>query len=401
MTKVLTQRGVETAQPKAIRYGKPDGLVPGLQLIVQPSGAKTYRLLVRIHGKQVNLTIGDASLMTLAEARAKRGILAAIANGEDPREAKREAINSASETVEVAARRFIERHAMAHNRTWKESQQRLEREILPKWGRRPLAAITQADAVALLDAIVDRGGAGISANRTLAHGRKLFNWCRERGMIATSPFDHVRPPVPEVKRDRVHTIAELRLILQAADRVGYPLGPFVKLALLLGQRREEVAALKWSEIDAELTMWVLPAARAKNNVAHVIPLPAPARSILAALPRIAGSDFVFTSTGKTSISGYSKAKAALDGAITDLNGGEPIPPWRLHDLRRSMASHMARLGVALPIIEKLLNHVSGSFGGIVGVYQRHSFEAEKRQALELWAQHLLTLDTGSVVALRA
>ena len=110
---------------------------------------------------------------------------------------------------------------------------------------------------------------------------------------------------------------------------------------------------------------------------------------------------MFTSTGKTSISGYSRAKAALDKVITGLNGDVEIPPWRLHDLRRSMASHMARLGVNLPVVEKLLNHTSGSFAGVAGVYQRHDFADEKRQGMEAWTQHLLALGTGPVLALRA
>jgi integrase len=381
VTKVLTQRAVEAAKPpKKGRTTRADGIVPGMRFIVHAGGKKSARLLARIHGKQENLEVGDLSLITLADARAKaKGMLAMINNGEDPRTAKREAIKAASETVEVAARRFIERHAKAHNRTWKETEQRIEREILPHWGKRPLASIEQSDVVALLDAIVDRGGAGISANRTLAQGRKFFNWCRERGLIKVSPFDHVRPPVPEVKRDRVHTIPELALILLATDQLGYPFGPFIKAAVLLGQRREEIAGMRWSELDVELTLWTLPAARAKNGVQHHVPIVPQVRSILVGLPHIGNSDFVFTSTGNTSISGYSKAKAALDSAITELNGGVPIPPWRLHDLRRSMASHMARLGVQLPVVEKLLNHVSGTFGGVAGIYQRHSFSDKKRQ----------------------
>ena len=393
MTKVLTQRSIDAAKPPPKgRTAKADEIVPGMRFIVHAGGKKSSRLLARINGKQENLDVGDLSLMTLADARAKaKGMLAMIANGEDPRTAKREAIKAASESVEIAARRFIERHAKVHNRTWRETEQRIEREILPHWGKRPLASIEQADVVALLDAIVDRGGAGISANRTLAHGRKFFNWCRERGLIKVSPFDHVRPPVPEVKRDRVHTLPELALILRATDQLGYPFGPFITLALLLGQRREEIAGMRWSELDADLTLWTLPAARAKNTVQHQVPIVPQVRSILAGLPRIAGSDFVFTSTGKTSISGYSRAKAALDKVITGLNGDVEIPPWRLHDLRRSMASHMARLGVNLPVVEKLLNHTSGSFAGVAGVYQRHDFADEKRQALEVWGRHVLAL----------
>ena len=281
VTKVLTQRSIDAAKPpQQGRTTKADGIVPGMRFIVHAGGKKSSRLLARINGKQENLDVGDLSLMTLADARTKaKRMLAMIANGEDPRTAKREAIKAASETVEIAARRFIERHAKVHNRTWRETEQRIEREILPHWGKRPLASIEQADVVALLDAIVDRGGAGISANRTLAHGRKFFNWCRERGLIKASPFNHVRPPVPEVKRDRVDTLPELALILRATDQLGYPFGPCIKLALLLGQRREEIAGMRWSELDANLRLWTLPAARAKNAVQHQVPIVPQVRSI--------------------------------------------------------------------------------------------------------------------------
>ena len=160
--------------------------------------------------------------------------------------------------------------------------------------------------------------------------------------------------------------------------------------------------MMWSELDAGLTTWTIPKERTKNGIAHQVPISPWVRSILTNLPRFDGSPFVLSTNGKTSISGYSKAKAALDRAITEANGGESIPPWRMHDLRRSMASHLARLQVQLPVVEKLLNHTSGSFAGVAGVYQRHDFTDEKRVALEVWATHLLVLDQGSpkVVALR-
>jgi integrase len=361
-----------------------------MQFIVHAGGKKSFRLLARIHGTQANLEVGDASLMTLGEARAKaKAKLAAIANGEDPREAKRKATRAASETVEVVAKDFVERHAKAHNktRTWQETERLIARNILPAWGRRPIAAIDPRDVTELLDAIVDRD-APYAANRVFAAGRKMFHWARERHLIETSPFERVRAPTKEISRDRVHTLSELALIRQAADRLGYPFGTFTMLALLLGQRREEIAGMRWSELDPDLTMWMIPRERTKNGIQHQVPLSPWARSLLSGVPRLNDSPYVLTSSGTASISGFSKAKAALDAAITHLNGGTPLAPWRLHDLRRSMASHMARLGVQLPVVEKLLNHVSGSFSGVQGVYQRHSFSDEKRQALELWAQHL-------------
>ena len=396
--KVLTQREVETAKPKLKRYPLRDGIVPGMRLIVYPTGKKGYWLWTRVLGKLIPIEIGDASLMTLGDARAKaRGLLAAIANGEDPREAKRVAVQAAAETVEAVARLFIERYAKARNRTWQETERLIARNILPAWGRRPIASIDGRDVNSLLDAIVDRD-APIAANRVFSAGRKMFKWARGRKLIASSPFEGIDTPAPEVRRDRTPADSELALILRGAGSLGYPFGPFITLLVLTGQRRDEVAGMHWSELNFDLTLWTLPRERTKNDIEHQVPLTPWAQSILAALPRFEGSDLVLTSTGATSISGYSKCKIALDAAIAKLNGGEPIPPWRIHDLRRAMASGMAKLGVQLPVVEKLLNHISGSFAGVQGIYQRHDFADEKRKALEIWARHLRSLENGDEAA---
>jgi integrase len=391
VAKILTQRSVDAGRPKAKRYGKPDGLVPGHRLIVHPSGQKTYALFTRFNGELINLKVGSAAVMTLGEARTEaRRLLTMIARGEDPRAVKREA-QSVTETFEVVTRRFIERHAKIHNRSWRQTERLIEREMLPRWRHRSIDSITRHDVVALLDTITDRGALTM-ANRTLATARKLFNWCCERGTLAASPCDRVSAPGPEVKRDRVHTDTELALIWRAADSLDYPFGSFIKLAILLGQRREEIAAMRWSELDPTLTLWMLPATRTKTNVQHQVPIAPAVRAFLKSLPRIEGeAGYVFTVTGKTPISGFSKAKANLDIAIAALNDGTPIPPWRLHDFRRTLASGMARLGVALPVIEKVLAHRSGSFSGIVSVYQHYNFREEMQQALQRWASHVLTL----------
>ena len=406
MAKIISQRTVESAKPpKEGRATRADGIVPGMQFITHAGGKKSFRLLARIHGKQVNLEIGDASMLSLADARAKaKGILGAIANGEDPRETKRAAVKTAAKTVEVVAADFIKRHAKVHNkpRTWAETERLIAGNVTRAWGKRPITSIDQHDVVDLLDAVTDRGSP-IAANRVLAAGRKMFNWAIERSLIKTSPFDRVKAPTKEVSRDRVLNDSELALVLQAADTLGPVFSAFIKILTLTGQRREEVAGLMWAELDPDLTIWTIPRERTKNGIVHPIPIVPWVRKILTDVPRIKDSPFVLTTNGTASISGYSKCKAALDVAIAELNGGKPLAPWRMHDVRRSMASHMARLGVRLEVVEKLLNHTGGSFSGIVAVYQRHDFLDEKRQALEIWAQHLLALDLGSsgMIALRA
>ena len=238
-------------------------------------------------------------MLTLAEAReeAKRQ-LALIAKGDDPRAAKQEAVRATAESVEVVARRFVERHVKVNTRRWYETERQIERDILPHWAKRPITSITKRDVVALLDAIVDRGSP-IMANRTLATLRRMFNWAIDRGTIETSPCDRVKAPAPEGSRDRVHTDSELALIWRASSAVNYPIGSIVRLLILTGQRRGEVGGMCWSEFNPDLTVWTLPAARAKNGVQHQVPITPWVRAILADLPHIDGSDFVFTTNGRS------------------------------------------------------------------------------------------------------
>jgi integrase len=398
MTKHLTQAGLDAAKPKRSRYDMPDGLVPGLQFAIHPTGRKTSRLLSRVHGKLKSFPIGDVALMTLAEARAKaRRILVAIGDGEDPSETKRIAVRASSETVKTVAEDFIARYAKPKNRTWAEAERLIARNILPVWGKRPIASIDGRDVNALMDSIVDRGSR-VAANRVHTAGSKMFKWARSRHLIASSPFESVEKPTQEKARDRTPSDSELALILCAADTLGYPFGPYFRLLAFTGQRREEIAGLRRSELSSDLALWTLPRERAKNDIQHTVPLAPQVREMIAALPRFEGPDLLFTTNGRTAISGFSKAKNQLDAAIAELNGGGPIPPWRIHDLRRAMASGMAKMGVQMPVVEKILNHVSGSFAGVAGIYQRHDFADEKKLALELWARHLATIVDGAPAA---
>jgi integrase len=240
----------------------------------------------------------------------------------------------------------------------------------------------------LLDGIVDR--APIVANKSFAALRRMCAWAVERGIVDSSPCAGIRAPAPERSRDRVLSDDELRAAWKASEVLGWPFGPMVQLLILTGQRRDEIAEMRWGEIDLAAEIWILPRERSKNDQAHIVPLSETAVAILSSLTRITGKDgFVFTTNGATAVSGFSRAKRRLDALLP-----EGTPPWVIHDLRRTAASGMARLGINLPVIEKVLNHVSGSFGGIVGVYQRHGFEAEKRHALDSWARHVEALTSG-------
>jgi integrase len=397
----LTARSVEAMKPRPVRQEIPDSFLPGLYLIAQPSGAKGWAVRYRHQGVPRKLTLGGYPALGLKDARELGAkALRAVAEGRDPAREKIAARAAKADSVDRVVEEFLERHVRRSNRprTAQETERLLRRHVLPRWRGRMVHEITRRDVLEILDRVVD-GGAPIAANRVLAAVRKLLNWAVARDILQSSPCAGVKPPAAERARDRVLSDDELRLVWQAADKMGGTFGPLVKLLALTGQRRDEVAGLRHGELDLDARLWTLPPARTKNNQPHEVPLSAAALAVLESAPRVTGSPFVFTTNGGASpASGYSKGKRRLD-ALLPAN----MPPWRLHDLRRTCASGMARLGINLPVIEKVLNHASGSFAGIVGVYQRHSFADEKREALEAWGRHVESLVSGKsakVVRLR-
>lgn len=421
MTKVLTARSIEQAKPDPARRREiPDGLLAGLYLIVQPSGVKSWAVRYRHGGKPRKFTLGGFPALDLGEARDEgRAALQKVAKGEDPATAKRAVRQEAIEgrdLFKVVAAEFLKRHCTG-KRSKPEIERMLNHDVLPYWGERRIQDITRRDVIELLDKLQDRG-VGSMTNRVFSIIRKLFNWCISRDLLAVSPCAGVRPPVPEVRRDRVLSDDELRWFWKATDKLGLPFGPLFKMLALTGQRLSEVAEMAPGEVKAKERLWTIPKARVKNNSEHDVPLSDAALAIIDAIPKVvgdAGHVYVFTTTGNSPVSGWSRAKNNLDKAMLDIArqeaeeaGDDPaavtIPEWRLHDLRRTAASGMARLGINLPVIEKVLNHTSGSFAGIVGVYQRHQFSDEKRAALDAWARFVASVvdkPGGNVVPLRA
>jgi integrase len=282
----------------------------------------------------------------------------------------------------------------------------LKRNVVERWKGGRLSTITKPQVHDLLDSIVDRG-APIAANRVHTQLNVMGRWAVERGIVTTNPFAGIKAPSSERgrARERVLSDVELRLVWKAAEAIGWPFGSIVKLLALTGARRDEVAQMEWREIDFDCALWTLPAARSKNRREHAIPLSDAALEILRSLPRIERSGFVFTTTnGRVPVSGFNKAKDRFDDAIDELRtqpGGEesePIEPWVFHDLRRTVATNLQKLGVRLEVTESVLNHVSGSRAGIVGVYQKHDYATEKRQALDAWARRLEAAVAGAAMS---
>ncbi|MGM0583390.1 MAG: tyrosine-type recombinase/integrase [Pseudomonadota bacterium] len=423
--RALTAAAVERLKPPQTgQVDHFDAGYPGLALRISYGGRRAWVFVYRLHGKQRRMSLGTYPALGLKDAReAWREARAKVERGLDPGAERLEAKRKPPETVQAAAEEFIARYCRPRLRTADEIARMFELHVYPEIGRRPIETITRRDILRMLDRAEARG-AGVRVNRILAVVRRFFNWAVERGMIETTPVDRIKAPAKEVARDRVLSDDELRAFLRACDAVGGRFGPLFRLLLLTAQRREEVSAAQWSEIDLQATEWSLPGERVKNGRAHVVPLSEQALEIIRALPRQSKDPFLFPAAfarrkdgpfPPRPVSGFGQAKKRLDAAMllelrkmAEERGEDPddvtLPPWRLHDLRRTAASGMARLGVAVHVVERLLNHVSGTISGIAAVYNRHSYREEMRAAAQAWANFLDGLSderAENVVALRS
>lgn len=361
-----------------------DSAYPGLALRVSASGVRSWVYFGRVHGKLRRVTLGRSPAMNLAEARRKAGETAEnMRQGVNPTTAKRIAAGSNRDTAEAVIAEWLTRD-QGQNRSKAEVERVFARNILPEWRGRKITTITRRDALDITDAVADRGAVTM-ARRLHAHLHRLFRWCVGRGIIEANPMADAPKPGAIVSRNRVLTEAELAVLWRAAGALPYPFGPIFKLLMLTAARREEIGALRWAEVNDNQIQ--LAGDRSKNGEPRAIPLSPPAMSLLAAVPRMARSPYVFTTTGNTPVSGWSRAKEVLNRTAAEINGG-PLAPWRIHDIRRSAATGLQRLGVGLQTIETVLGHIGGSRAGVVGTYQRHAFEAESRAALQMWAREI-------------
>lgn len=403
MAKVaITKRVLDAARPGDKPIFLWDETLAGFGVKVTPAGAKVFVAQYRTGGRGTptkRVTIGRHGALTVDQAKKRaRELLGQVAAGADPAAERRQAKEAAAQAQTVAdvAAEWLRRD-QASNRRVADVERFLRVEVLPVWGARPISDIRKRDVIELLDAIVDRG-APISANRVLAIVRRLMNWAAGRDVIDANPAQFVEAPATETKRDRVLDNGELLEVWNATGEMGYPFGSAVQLLILTGLRRDEIFRLSWSEIDLDAAVIRLPASRVKNAEGRTVPLSAQAVELLAGLPRIGDAGWTFTTSGAAPVSGYSKMKARLDKIINDARqaeGREAMAPWRLHDIRRSVATGLQALGQPLQVIETVLGHVSGSRSGIVGRYQKHAYAAEHRAALDAWGRHVEALVSGA------
>jgi integrase len=395
--KALTDAAVKRLKPPASgQIDVFDEGFPGLALRISYGGRKSWAYFYRAGGKLRRMSLGTYPALGLAAAReAWRTARTAAQSGRDPA-ADRKRETGKTDFPSVLAE-WLKRD-QSGNRSRDAVKRLIDKDATAAWAGRSIADISRRDVLDVTDAVVDRGSP-ITARRLHAHLHRLFRWSVGRGIIPSNPMTDLPKPGTETKRERVLSDAELKAVWAAAAEVGWPFGPVVQLLILTGARRSEIGDLQWSELSTAQAAISLTGARTKVGTAHSIPLSKPALAIIEGLPKVADSELVFTTNGKTPISGWSKAKRGLDGEVSQI-----CDSWTLHDIRRTVATSLQRLGVSLQTIEAVLGHVSGSRAGVVGVYQRHSFDEEKRAALEAWGAHVMALvegkKPGKVVALR-
>ncbi|MFZ5781755.1 MAG: tyrosine-type recombinase/integrase [Pseudomonadota bacterium] len=443
MKKKLTALSVSNLRPGRERYEVSDADAKGLVLIVQPSGSKSWAMRFRKPGGRLaKLTLGTfdphgapdgapamGGPLTLAEARE----LAAQVNrqrasgkdviGETKREKAVARLKAAGQgdnflaVLKVFVREHRVRRSGARPRDWREkarilglryADEKSEPELIKgglaeRWADRPVGEITQDDCQDVIDKARSHGIPGAAVKNDGAsdnRGRKMcdalgafFRWAKKnrRAILKVNPMLGIDRPPPPAARERFLSDGEVALLWKACDRVVYPFPQVVRLLLITAQRLNEVAGLRWSELEEDGAVIALPGERTKNHRPHLVPLPPLARSILDEAKKIDGCEFVFSITGRGPVSGWSKIKRQLDAAIAEANGGKPIPAWRYHDLRRTARTGLSKLRVDRDVREAVLNHVKQ---GVEGTYDRYDYFDEKKGALERWAAHVQDVVSG-------
>ena len=354
-----------------------DQTLKGFVALITPKGSISFLVEYRHGGKQHRIKIGRLGPLTAKEAREEaRQALARAHSGENVTAPK-----SHSTTFAEALDMYLER-AGKGKRTWKEVERIMKYDALPAWKNTPVSEIRHHHVAQLIDEVQQRTQSG--ARILFANLRPMFRWLVERNLIEQNPTSDLKAPAAQKSRDRVLTDKELKQVWNACTLDWWPFGPIFRLLILTGARENEVAGMSIDELQGD--EWIISAERTKNGIEHVVHLSPLAMETLAAYPP--AGDLVFSTTGYSAPSGFSKAKRRIDQELPD------IPHWRIHDLRRTFSSGLARLGVEPHITERCINHLTGSQSGVQGTYQRYRYMDDRKAAFNRWGAHIQKLVGG-------
>ena len=376
----LTELTIRKAKPADKRYDLFDASARGLGLRVAISGTKSWFIMRRFNGRMLRITFGRYPEISLANARLKvPEVLREMADGRTQGQRK-------TDLFKIVLEEWLKKD-QAKNKSVHQVKMAMYLHALPALGNMSVTSITKRDVNKMIDKVVD-AGSPVAANRILAYTKRFFSWCKERDILDQSPVEAIKLPSKENDRDRVLNLGEIKSFWISCDKMGYPWGPVFQLLLLTGARLKEVSQASWSEISISDRTLDLPGSRTKNERAHQIQLSVQTLKILLSLPKIEGQDFLFSTNGKTPVSGFPKVKKRLDILCGVAN-------WRFHDLRRSFATHSSeKLSVSPVIVDKILNHRTGQVRGVTAVYQRGEYLAERREALQKWGDYIERLVAG-------
>jgi integrase len=380
--------------PQSGRLEIVDALVPGLRIRLGRSGAKTFTVRKRIGSKIKNISIGRyGPNYSLADARKEaRALLVDLENGIVPDKKTVRAPQIQNGRFAELWELYLEREVRGQKRSAREIERYGKLYLLPTFGNRLVHTITRSEVTRFVDDIQwqnpdkPKPRAALSSFQFLS---AFYSWLLPQfDTIPANPCRDARRPKPSKPRERVLSDSEIRIFWKACDKIGFPYGTGYKLLLMTGQRRGEIFDASWQEFNGDI--WTLPGERVKNGRTHVLPLPSAVLDIFNCISRKGGATKVFPIAGHPdkSLDSFSKGAARLRCAMTELNGGKKIENFRIHDLRRTVATGMQRLRVPIAVTEAVLNHVSGSLSGIASIYQRHDYLDEKREALQKWNKFL-------------
>ena len=369
----FTDAYIKSLKPTASRYEKYDANLAGFGIRVSPSGAKSWMAFSRNMERKTRVTLGRYPHMLLGQARQRAmNTLMEMADGEFQRSTKLQLFEHALDDWY--------KKDQAQNKSFLQVRHAMELHVRPRLKDFKLSNIEKRDIIKIIDRIAVR--TPTQANRILAFTKRFFSWCVSRDLLAISPANGIAKAKTEVSRDRVLSKDELRAMYNATFEMPYPFGPLLRILTLTGQRLNEVAGVSWKEINLDAAKWELPRDRSKNKTSHIVHLSNPVRKEFDALMNPTNQELVFTTTGKTPVSGFSKAKNQLD-KISGVND------WRLHDLRRTFATVATEtLGYEPVVVDRVLNHVSGSVKGIAAVYQKGQYLDKRKIVLDAWADYV-------------